>query len=91
MDRRIKHAPEFKAKVALAAIKGQKTMAELCQEYSLHESMIHKWKSKLQQNLATIFNGAPKTRSDEEKLSQLHAKIGELVIERDFLKKALQM
>ena len=47
MDKRIKHAPEFKAKVAMAAIKGQKTIAELCQEHSLHASVIHKWKSTL--------------------------------------------
>jgi transposase-like protein len=91
MGRKNKHAPEFKAKVALAAVKGQKTIAELCQEYSLHESMIHKWKSALQQNAIQIFSGPTVKSDDEQKVSHLHSKIGELLVERDFLKKALKM
>lgn len=91
MNKRMKHAPEFKAKVALAAIRGQKTIAELCREYSVHESMIQKWKARLQQNGASIFDGGKVNSSNETEVSQLHAKIGELLVERDFLKKALKM
>jgi transposase len=91
MTKRTKHAPEFKAKVALAAIKGQKTIAEICQEYSIHQGMIHKWKAVLQQNCAAIFSGGGVKDVNVAEVSQLHAKIGELLVERDFLKKALKM
>ena len=91
MAGRMKHAPEFKARVALEEIKGQKTMAELCQEYNLHESIIQRWKSTLQQNSAAVFaKGAVKVSNGPD-VSQLHAKIGELLVERDFLKKALKI
>lgn len=91
MSKRTKHGPEFKGKVALAAIKGHKTMAELCQEYALHVNVIHRWKRQAIQNIGIVFGeGAVKASGDED-LCRLHAKIGELVIERDFLKKALKM
>jgi transposase-like protein len=91
MTKRTKHAPEFKGKVALAAIKGQKTMTELCQEYSLHANVIQKWKHLAVQNIGIVFGGGSGKVSNEEDLLKLHAKIGELVIERDFLKKVLKM
>jgi len=91
MGKRNKYAPEFKGKVALAAMKGQKTMAELCQEYSLHESMIQKWKTHLSQNIGVVFGSSPNKGNAEQDKSHLHAKIGELLMERDFLKKALRM
>lgn len=91
MGKKTKHAPEFKARVALAAIKGQKTMAELCQEYSLHESVIQRWKSTVQQNCVELFSNGSRKSSNEADVEQLHAKIGELVVERDFLKKVLKI
>jgi transposase-like protein len=90
MRKRNKYAPEFKGKVALAAVKGQKTMAELCQEYSVHVNIIQKWKMQLLQNISAVFGPSTNKGSSEQDISHLHAKIGELLVERDFLKKALR-
>lgn len=87
-----KHSNEFKLKVALAAIKEDKTMAELCQQFNLHKSVIGRWKKQLLENGALVFrepeNSSRGTASQCE-IEKLHAKIGELVIERDYLKKVL--
>ncbi len=90
MRRRNKYAPEFKGKVALAAVKAQKTMAELCQEYSLHEAVISRWKTHLMENIGIIFGATANKSNNEQEVFKLHAKIGELLVERDFLKKALR-
>jgi len=90
MSNRKKHSPEFKAKVALAAIKGEKTIAELSSHYQVHSSMIMKWKSALMKNAANAFD-SPKSENKDDNTLFLNAKIGELVMERDFLKKTLKM
>jgi transposase len=79
------HGPAFKAKVALAAIKGEKTLAELAQQYDVHANQITAWKAKLLDGAAGVFGGAG---GDETAptvdIKLLHAKIGELAVENDF-------
>ena len=70
------HVPGFKAKVALAAIKGDKTMAELVEHFDVHPSQISDWKQQLQESAADVFGGPPKSKAAEPDLKVLHAKIG---------------
>jgi transposase-like protein len=81
------HSPTFKAKVALAALREDKTMAELCKEFELHPTQINDWKRQLLDRAAGVFgNGAAPEPVD---LAPLHAKIGQLALENDFLESAL--
>ncbi len=91
MSNRKKHSPEFKAKVALAAIKGEKTIAELSSHFQVHSSMIMKWKSALIKNASNAFDSKKLGNDKNDDTLSLNAKIGELVMERDFLKKTLKM
>jgi transposase-like protein len=82
------HGSAFKAKVALAAIKGEKTLAELAQFYDVHPNQITAWKAQLVEGAAEVFGGdAAKASAIDVKT--LHAKIGELTLENDFLASAL--
>ena len=85
------HTPAFKAKVALAAIKGDRTLAQLAEQFDVHPNQITQWKIQLQEGAAEVFGceagGAAKTPSVDVK--SLHAKIGELTLENDFLEGAL--
>lgn len=88
--KRRNHLPAFKAKVALAAIKGDKTLAELAEKFDIHPNQIQDWKKQLLDQAASVFGSSPdQKRSDESHLKTLHAKIGELALENDFLAKAL--
>lgn len=80
------HSPTFKAKVALEALKGEKTTAELAAQYEVHPTQITSWKNELLQRATEVFGGAAAAESapDREKVRELHAKIGELTVERDF-------
>jgi transposase len=84
------HTPAFKAKVALAAIKGDRTVAELAEQFDVHPSQITSWKAQLEGGAADVFgpggNGAAQPTVD---VKSLHAKIGELTLENDFLEGAL--
>lgn len=82
------HSPTFKAKVALDAIRGDKTLAELAKQYDVHPNQITDWKSQLLARAADVFGQA---RADEPAvdLKALHAKIGQLALENDFLEGAL--
>jgi transposase-like protein len=92
MSRRARrnHSPAFKAKVALAAIKGDRTVAQLAEHFDVHPNQITAWKSQLEGNASGIFgpgDGSPATPAVDVK--SLHAKIGELTLENDFLEGAL--
>jgi transposase len=82
------HGATFKAQVALAAVKGDKTVAELAEQFSVHPTQITEWKQQLLARAADVFGGA-KTSSETPDLKTLHAKIGQLTLENDFLEGAL--
>jgi transposase len=84
------HSPAFKAKVALAAVKGEKTLAELAQQFDVHPNQITQWKAQLLDGAAGVF-GAEKagTGTPLVDVKTLHAKIGELTLTNDFLEHAL--
>ena len=88
--RRKRYSAEFKAKVALEAIRGEQTINELASRYELHPNMITTWKRQAIDNMASAFAGGKErgSTSDEGQIKELHAKIGQLTVERDFLAKA---
>jgi len=88
--KRKRYSAEFKSKVALDAIKGEQTLAELAARYSLHPNMITNWKRQAIDNMAETFSSKSERNKkvDEAQLKDLHAKIGQLTVERDFLAKA---
>ncbi|WP_245271052.1 IS3 family transposase [Hoeflea phototrophica] len=89
MSKRKQHAPEFKAKVALEALKGEETAAELASRFGVHPTMIHQWKRALLEGASGVFErgGRKKPEIDEEQVKELHAKIGELAVANFFFGK----
>ena len=84
------HTPTFKAKVALAALRGDRTIAQLSDQYGVHVSQITAWKEQLQANAANVFgSGGAAVAAPAVDIKSLHAKIGELTLENDFLEGAL--
>jgi transposase len=84
------HSPDFKAKVALAAIKGDETLSELARRYQINANLIVKWKKLLLENSGEVFASGKGLAPDREsEIKSLHAKIGEITMEIDFLSKAL--
>jgi transposase-like protein len=84
------HSPAFKAKVALAAIKGEKTLAELAEHYDVHANQITSWRTQLLEGAAAVFGGDSKAETPQPvDIKDLHAKIGELTLTNDFLAGAL--
>ena len=90
MTKRKNHSPDFKAKVALEAIREEMTMAELAKKYGVHPTQIGTWKRAAIDTMATAFSkrGSDPRRVDEAQIDKLHSKIGQLVVERDFLANA---
>ncbi len=83
------HSPAFKAKVALAAVKGEKTLAELAQQYDVHPNLITQWRAKLLESAADVFGAEQAPPEPAIDVKVLHAKIGELTLANDFLAGAL--
>ena len=92
MSQRKNHSPEFKAKVALEALKGERTLAELSSRFGVHPTMIHGWKRALLEGASGVFErgGRKAPEIDEEQVKELHAKIGELAVANDFLSRKLK-
>jgi transposase len=85
------HSADFKTKVALAAIRGEKTLIELSQQFDVHANQIKQWKDQLLEGASGVFGGEAKSDAAAPvvDVKTLHAKIGELALENDFLAGAL--
>ena len=84
------HSPAFKAKVALAAVKGEKTLADLAQQFDVHANQITQWRSQLLEGAAGVFGSEGRIPLEEPiDVKTLHARIGELTLVNDFLSGAL--
>lgn len=87
MLKRRNHEAGFKARVALEAVKGERTVSELATEYGVHPTMVHQWKKALLEGAPDIFerDGMKAAEADEAQVRELHAKTGELAVVNDFL------
>jgi transposase-like protein len=83
------HSEAFKARVALEAIRGEKTVAEIAAHHEVHPNHVTTWKSQLLENAAAIFGGNAIAADGKEQIRELREKVGELTMERDFLEGAL--
>jgi transposase-like protein len=83
------HSPAFKAKVALDAIRGDKTLAELAKQYDVHPNQITDWKNQMIERASSVFGESAANAEPAVDLKALHAKIGQLALENDFLSGAL--
>ena len=90
--KRKRYSADFKAKVALEALRGELTTAQLASKHGIHQTMVGEWKKQAIEGLASVFSDRSSaqeaTKSSEAEVEKLHAKIGQLVVERDFLAKA---
>ena len=93
MTKRKQYKPEFKARVALEAMKGEQTIGELASRFGVHPTMIHQWKKALVEGATEVFQRGrtPAEPADAGRIKELHAKIGELTVERDFLEHGLRL
>ena len=91
--KRKRYSADFKAKVALEALRGELTIAQLVAKHGVHQTLINAWKRQAVEGLAAVFSGKAEAAEAAEaaregEVERLHAKIGQLVVERDFLSKA---
>ena len=85
------HKPEFKAKVALAAVQGDLTMAELVKKFDVHANQVTEWKKQLLSSAPEVFESTTNSKEEsEEEVQALRAKIGQLTMENDFLERGLE-
>ena len=90
--KRTQYPPEFKAKVALAALRNEQTMSELAAHYGVHPTVINQWKKALVEGASEIFGkGHKKHQQAEAEVDELYRQIGRLKVERDFLAKKLSL
>ena len=90
MAKRRKFSAEFKARVALDALVGDQTLAELAKKHDVHPNMIATWKRQARDNMPALFakGASPASAEKEAEIQKLHEKIGQLTVEKDFLAKA---
>lgn len=90
--KRKQYSPEFKAKVALAAIRNEETVSELAAKYQIHPTMISNWKRALLEGASDLFDKGQKSKmNNEATIDKLYRKIGQLEVENDFLSKGLNL
>ena len=88
--KRRNHSAGFKAKVALAAVKGDRTLAQIAEHFKVHPNQIQNWKKRLVAHAEQVFeNGTHAAKDPDAQVKELHAKIGELTMEKDFLSEKL--
>ena len=88
--KRKRHSAEFKAKVALEAAKEIKTLNELASIYGVHPAQISQWKKQFLESVTEIFGKQKTSKNHSKKIDELYRQIGELTVERDWLKKKLE-
>ena len=92
VGKRKRYSADFKAKVALEALRGELTTVQLATKHGIHQTMVSEWKKQALEGLTTVFSGRLEVqetaKSAEVEVEKLHAKIGQLLVERDFLAKA---
>ena len=90
--KRTRYSADFKARVALEALRGELTTAQLATKHAIHQTMVSDWKRQAMEGMAGVFSGKTavqeSARAGEAAVEKLHAKIGQLLVERDFLAKA---
>ena len=90
--KRTRYSADFKTKVALEALRGELTAAQLAAKHGIHQTMVGEWKRQAMEGLTAVFSGKSaaeeRAKATEADVDKLHAKIGQLVVERDFLAKA---
>ena len=90
--KRTRYSAEFKAKVALEALRGELATAQMAAKHGIHQTMVGEWKRQAVEGMAGVFSGKSaaqeSAKTAEAEVEKLHAKIGQLVVERDFLAKA---
>ncbi len=91
MGRKRKYSAEFKARVAIEAIKEERTINEIASRYGIHPQMVRSWKREFLQNASKVFETKEETQQLKKELERAYRKIGELEVERDFLSDVLKM